>query len=178
MKQIFIALFGLSCLSGVNAAEQTLVADSGAWSTSLFGDAGTPWEDTFTFTISQTSMLTVTDGWQSGDIFEVFSNGSSLGKTSFTNDTSQQVFANYDAAVLSPSFSTRIWTFLAGTYEISGIAVVSPWWTETGGGAGGIAALRLDSLAPVPAPAALWLLMPPTLFLLGIRRRVKNSIKS
>ena len=173
MKRIFIALLALSFSFSANAA--TLTADSG-WSEFSFANVGNAWSDSFTFTITQSSKLTVTDGWQSGDVFEVFSNGTSLGQTSAAPTNKFPIITDYDVAALSPDFSTRIWTFLAGTYEISGIAVASPWWTEEFGA--GLAALRLDTMSPVPAPAALWLLTPPTLFLLGIRRRVKNSIES
>ncbi|PHS32642.1 MAG: hypothetical protein COA95_02490 [Methylophaga sp.] len=164
MKKLLIVLFSIFAMANANAA--TLTADAG-WSEFDFSGTGSAWTDTFTFTITQASTLTVTDAFQSGDIFEVFAGASSLGLTSTpTGVLGQQISSNYDAAAASSDWSTGMWTFLAGTYTISGIVFDSPFNF-------GSAALRLDTgVSAVPVPAALFLFAPALLGFLGLRRKV------
>jgi len=162
MKKLLITLFSVFSMANVNAA--TLTADTG-WSSFLFDGTGSSWSETFTFTITETSTLTVTDAFLSGDIFEVFSDGTSLGRTSTPTSFDQQTFSNYDAAAADSRWSTGIWAFLAGTYTISGISFDSPFDY-------GRAALKLDTgVSAVPVPAALFLFAPALLGLLGLRRK-------
>jgi hypothetical protein len=163
LRKVAITLFGLFSLSSVSAA--TLTADSG-WSTFTFDGAGSSWDDTFTFTITQASTLTVTDGYLAGDIFEVFLNGVTLGLTSPTSDTTSQIYGNYDTAAADSRWSTGVWNLLAGTYTVSGFSNTSPHGSGT-------AALRLDT-TPVPVPAAAWLFASGIVGLLGFRHKKQS----
>jgi hypothetical protein len=87
----------------------------------------------------------------SGDRFEVFNFGSSLGLTSAPGSTGDEIGADYDAAAADPRWSTGTFALGPGTYSITGLTVLSPF------GAGG-AALRVDVATVVPAPASLALI--------------------
>ena len=155
-------------LSAISSAA-TLTADTG-WTEFNFDGTGSLWSDTFDFTITQASTLTVTDAFQAGDIFEVFSGVTSLGFTSNPTGSGDQIFDDYDAAAASPVWSTGVWTFLAGSYTISGLVSESPF------GSGG-AALRLDTdVSAVPIPAAAFLFAPALLGFMGLRRKAKNTV--
>ncbi len=164
MKKLLLGLFSLFVATSANAG--ILTADAG-WSRFTFGGATPDWSETFTFTISEASTLTVTDLYQTGDQFEAFANGSSLGLTSAPTSESGTIYDDYDASVASPSYSTGMWVLLAGTYDISGIATLAP----LGRGSAGI---KLDTgVSAVPEPGALVLFAPALLGFLGLRRRSK-----
>lgn len=158
-------------LSATSSAA-TLTADAG-WKEFTFGGPGiASWKDTYSFNINQASTLTVTDAFLSGDIFQVFSGVASLGFTSSPTSLTSQILNDYDAAAASSKWSTGMWTLLAGSYTISGIAIV-PFQNGRG-------ALRLDTLASqvsaVPIPAAALLFAPALLGFIGLRRKAKNII--
>lgn len=138
---------------------------NGGWHEFAFPEAGSPWADEFSFSLLTPGTLTVTDAHVAGDRFEVFSNGMSLGLTS--EPLSQYDFTDqYDLAASDPRWSTGIWSLAAGKYLISGLTTLSPYGS-------GSAALRVDT-APVPVPAAAWLLGSALIGGLGLRRFRKN----
>lgn len=147
-----VCLF-LSIPATAKAALVNLTVDGGWHEFGFFG-VDTPWNHEFSFNLLTPGILTVTDAFFVGDSFEVFSNGMSLGTTSDPTPFSQtgeiDYETSYDLAAANPLWSTGVWNLAAGNYLISGLAVTSPL------GAGG-GALRVDT-APVPAPAAIWLL--------------------
>lgn len=124
------------------AKADTINPNSG-WQYFEFGKSGSSWDKIFSFNLINSGILTITDAFLTGDVFEVFNFGTSLGFTS-TPDITQKVshVSNYDTAVLDSRWSTGIWDLDAGSYEISGIATLSPF--DRGG-----AVLRVDtSLVP------------------------------
>ena len=141
MWAITFALFSTFVIS--QPAKADTINPNGGWQYFEFGELGTSWDKIFSFNLINSGILTITDAFLTGDVFEVLNFGTSLGFTS-TPDITQKVFhvGNYDAAVLDSRWSTGIWDLGAGSYEISGIATLSPF------GRGG-AALRVDtSLVP------------------------------
>jgi len=162
MKRILITLLVVFSMANANAATKTLTSGAG-WSDFNYYFTGDVWEDNFTFTITEASILTVTDFRKAGDIFEVISNGVSLGLTSLVN-VSTDFTNDRDFAAADARWSSGAFNFSAGTYVISGLADFA-----IGDGAG---AIRLDSGVPeIPVPAALFLFAPALLGFLGLRRK-------
>jgi len=160
MRKLLIILLAVFSVASANAA--TLTSGAG-WSTFDFEDVGSSWGDTFTFTITEASILTVTDVFKAGDQLEVFADGVSLGLTSLPTGTG--FTSDFDLAAADAGWSTGSWSFLAGTYVISGLAELSPFGD-------GVGALRLDSnISAVPVPAALFLFAPAVLGFFGLRRK-------
>ena len=149
-------------MTSVTLQAATLTQDAG-WPTFLFGRTGSIWDTTFTFTTTDTTRLTVTDAFLSGDRFDVLSSGSSLGLTSATSDSGTQIWNDYDTAAADARWSTGIYTLLASTYSITGTAIISPFRAGRG-------AIRLDA---VPVPAAVWLMGSALLGLMGLSRKNK-----
>ncbi len=131
--------------------EDMVPGNGGAWLNPADGTAVT-----FVFTVVGSALLQVTDSWRSGDIFEVFANGSLLGATSaattgFVNGNSTTP-TDYSAAFADPNFSSGSWLLQAGDYEVTGRISVQP--ENYGSGA-----IRFVSTPPVPVPASLSLMM-------------------
>lgn len=163
---VVVACLFLSIPATAKAALVNLTVDGG-WKKFEFGQLNAPWKDEFSFNLLTPGILTVTDAYQPGDRFEVFSNGVSLGLTSKpVYDSNLQLRDNYDLAASDSRWSTGVWNLAAGKYLISGLTTLSPY------GSGG-AALRIDT-APVPVPAAAWLLGSAFVGVLGLRRVRKN----
>lgn len=156
-------------LAGIGAAQATAVnLVAGNWYDFNVDDALAPaaaplaWIDyadnsllSFQFTIAtgNTGKLTVVDAVTAGEAFVVFSNGSTLGTTTFTGTSAVNVGYDYDAALANPAFSRGIYTLQAGTYAITGRMVPSPDGINvTQGG------LRLD-VTPVPEASSLAMLL-------------------
>ena len=147
-RSILTAL--LAGLGLVGAAQATELTVDGGWSTFTFGDVGSTWNDTFTFTLTSAAELRVTDAFLSGDKFMVFVNGSRFDRT--TNPRSLGDYtASYDEAFSDKRWSSGSWLLGAGTYTVTGLVKRSPY------GAGG-AAIELVS-APVPEPASVALML-------------------
>lgn len=127
------------------------------------------WKDQFSFNLLTPGILTVTDARLAGERFEVFSNGVSLGVTPepLTNPAFNYT-EDYDHAANDPIWSTGVWNLAAGNYLISGELTRIVFGTSNP-----VGALRIDS-APVPAPAAVWLLGSALVGGLGLRRFRKN----
>jgi hypothetical protein len=85
----------------------------------------------------------VTDGYLAGDRFSVGDApaGTDLGNTSVPLGYGQQIGANWDGAYASPLWSHGRWTFAAGSYDITGTAILSPF-------GGGAAAVQLTTGVP------------------------------
>ncbi|MET0081697.1 MAG: PEP-CTERM sorting domain-containing protein [Sedimenticola sp.] len=166
LKNFRTKALGLTLLLASTQASAIPLTLDGGWQSFGFGGTGSSWYSTFEFTISDAAVLSVTDAFLAGDIFEVFADSVSLGLTSFTSDTTSQIGSDYDSAFASASWSSGSWDLAAGSYVISGVVTASPH------GSGG-AALRLDTAeVPVPAPLAL---MGLGLAALGFSQRKKLS---
>ena len=92
-----VAVFVFLLVSSKPALAIPLVVDSG-WQPFSFGGVGSSWNNTFQFTLVGSGTLKVTDAFQSGDQFNVFNFGSSIGATSVPGSVGDQIFANYDGA--------------------------------------------------------------------------------
>jgi len=127
-------IFGMTTTS----ASAGLLTLDGGWQTFSFADAGSSWSESFTFTIEDDAWLAVTDAFLSGDQFEFFADGISFGLTSNPTSFNEQISGDYDAAFADSGWSSAEIMFSAGTYEITGLTVLSPF------GSGG-AAIQLSS---------------------------------
>lgn len=118
----------------------------------------------FEVAITAPAYLKVVDVGFSGDRFEVFANGVSLGFTSApvdAGDTDKGL--NFDAAFADSRWSQGVFALAAGNYTITGRAIgLAP---DTFGGTGGI------QLVPEPST---WLLLGAGLAGLGLTARRRN----
>ncbi|MGB3147896.1 MAG: hypothetical protein WBA91_09095 [Paracoccaceae bacterium] len=139
--------------TATSAFAVTLTPDSG-WNLFGFGAIGNFATKTFEFTVAGNALVTIADGYTSGDQFEVFVDNVSQGLTSLPNNGASFVGGNFDAAAGDPNFSVWSQLFAAGTYSIS-LLVNARSGTDTNFHLG---AIRMDT-APIPAPAAGLLLL-------------------
>jgi hypothetical protein len=169
MKKLSIALLGLLSIANVNAANVNLTVDGG-WQGFYFDDVGTSWEDTFSFTLTEQALFTVTDAYESGDEF-TFTDGTTTWNTSTAILGATNLGNDFDAALASLQFSSLSVLLGAGSYTISGITTLSPF------GSGG-AAVQLSSVdvSAVPIPAAALLFAPALLGFMGLRRKAKTAV--
>ena len=179
-----LSLAGLH-LPAALAATETLPQD-GSWSVFdvdvLF--AGTDaWIDlaggllAFSFTTTGPMRLDVVDGGFSGDVFEIFDQGQSLGFTGLAGGSyPESLGLDFDAAWITPSYSQGSFVLEAGTHLITGRLAVS---------ARDDAGLALDAtvgalrVTPVPEPDD-WLLMLAGLGIMGFvhLRNVRHTRSS
>ena len=149
-------------------AQAEVLVENGDWQVFTFSDTGSAWDREFTFVAANPVDLWVTDAFQSGDMFEVFSNGASLGLTSPPTVFYVQINDDYDAAFASPIWSSRSFALGPGSYTISGMVDFSPFDS-------GSAAIRLlTARAPVPEPAT-WGLMLLGFAALGYSMRSRKA---
>ncbi len=174
-----LASLALAVLAAHEPAGATDIAltGNGNWATFavdsfLASDSGLGWIDDggnalrFTFVIASglTGTLTVLDTGFAGDMFSIFNGALAIGSTSVVplRQYDPSAFATEDPAVAlaNASFSRGVFTLGAGTYRIGGTLTQSlllgtdPLDSTSG-------ALRLDiaSVAPVPEPSSLALLL-------------------
>jgi len=134
----------LATLVSVSSAQAVTIATDGTWNTFGFAATGSTATPDYQFTLTSEGSLDVTDFQLVGDEFEIFNNGTSLGKTfSVVADPSQQNYGSGDDAWADNRFSKASFLLSAGSYNISISAFSSPY----GGGSG---YLRVQ---PVPVPA-------------------------
>lgn len=120
---------------------------------------------TFTFALTNEAKLQVTDGHRSGDQFEVFANGVSLGLTSATSVVGDIIGDDYTTAMTDVRFSSGEWRLGAGDYAVTGFVRVMPEAIGRG-------AIRLSS---IPLPATLPLLLTAGVVLGAASGRRKNT---
>lgn len=144
------AAFALSALAPTASHADVAITVDGGWYEFYFNDVGSSFEEgAFTFTLTDSALLRVTDAWLAGDQFEVFNFGQSLGATPLVAaNINLNVNDDYDAAFASPGFSHGSWLLGPGTYSITGTTLVSPF----GGGGGAI-----SLVSAVPEPSTLML---------------------
>ncbi|MBL4811898.1 MAG: VPLPA-CTERM sorting domain-containing protein [Rhodobacteraceae bacterium] len=136
-----------------------------------FNFGASTWDDEFTFTITDTAYLLVTDIYVSGDMFEVSANGSSLGETSAVPAGAGLYESNPYIALFSDDFSSAVFELAAGSYTISGL--VSQAATGFTSGAGAVKLSSFDITAAVPVPAAGLMLLSALGGFAGLRRKRK-----
>jgi hypothetical protein len=105
-------------------------------------------------------------GYLAGDRFSVGDApaGIDLGNTSTPLGLGQYIGSNWDAAYASPLWSHGRWTFGAGSYDITGTAILSPY-------GGGGAAVELTTGVPEPSTWAMMGLGFAGLAFAGFRAR-------
>ena len=171
MKHVRTLLAATIAALSLNAHAVTVPTD-GNWIEFDFDGAGTSLYDLstmdtgFTFTLSQSSILSVVDLGFSGDRFNIFANGVSLGLTSSPVAQDTETIFDIAAALNDSRFSKGNWNLAAGNYTITGIARDSPF-------DGGYGAL---SVMAVPEPES-WALLLAGLGIVGTiaRRRSLNA---
>ena len=104
----------------------------------------------WTFTLTIPGTLFVTDAFLSGDQFEIFNYGASLGTTSVPMQGSN-CGDDLSCALADANFSSGTFPLAPGDYAITGSAILSPF-------AGGAGAFRVSEV-PLPAAAPLFLSM-------------------
>jgi hypothetical protein len=111
----------------------------------------------FTFTLTSTRVLRVTDGYNDGDQFTVTINGSNS-DTSLPIFTGNNIFDDWTSVFTDPSightYSHAAYVLGAGSYDVTGFAIQSPFF----GGAAAIELGAVDSLSGTPEPAT-WAMM-------------------
>lgn len=128
----------------------------------------TPW----TFTLGELGgTLTVSDGFLSGDQFELFDGGSSLGATS-TPVVGADCGNDISACLASSAHSHGVFTLGAGAHSITGDALLSPF---AGGGAAFFTVTPNTSGVPEPAT---WAMLVTGFGLAGgaLRRRTSAAL--
>ena len=124
----------------------------------------------FSFTTTTLTRLDVVDTGFSGDLYELFDNGVSLGFTSSAvNDANNNIgFNTFDAALANSNYSRGFFELAAGTHTITGRlsqSVVDPSFGELNASSGGL------RVSPVPLPASLPLLLSGAGLIAAFRRR-------
>ncbi|RYH11719.1 PEP-CTERM sorting domain-containing protein [Tropicimonas sp. IMCC6043] len=120
----------------------------------------------FSVSLAEAAYLQVTDAFLSGDVFEVFANGASLGLTS-ASKTGNDIGNDYTAALADDRFSSGTWLLGPGEYIISGFVRSMPQTV-------GRASIRIADV-PVPGSLALLLGAGAALGASGLRRRNRIS---
>ncbi|NIZ62277.1 hypothetical protein DL239_14980 [Sedimentitalea sp. CY04] len=131
---------------------------------------GAPGVVSFSVNLRSAAYLQVTDAFLSGDIFEVFSNGKSLGHTSspVRSLVDDYIGDDYSAAVTNASYSSGQWLLEAGTHTITGFVTSQPQMR-------GRAALRVVDVSAVPLPGGMVLLLGAGAALGAARRRKSKA---
>jgi hypothetical protein len=195
-KNLFFKILTITlvCLCTIVMSQPSnayVITPDNGWKTFNFGGVGSKWDKIFSFDLLTPGILSITDAFLAGDLFEVFNIGISLGFTSTPTvqpEDRNYISSNYDAAALDPRWSTGSWNLDAGSYVISGIATQSPFNIGT-------AALRVDTAtipiseiatqspfnmsspalridpSPVPEPSTILLLGASLTGLVALRRK-------
>ena len=148
-----VAVLALGVSAG--SAQAASLATNGTWATFGFSGTGSTASPDFQFSIGSglEGTLDVTDYQAGGDIFEVFNNTTSLGKTSTVPRTFGNPFASTpDQGFINKTFfSSGSFLLESGSYNIIVKAFDSPY-----GGGNGALRVNTSSARPVPVPGAIF----------------------
>jgi len=134
---------------GAEAYTVNLGLDTGWQTFNIKNIAGASATKSFTFTLTGYALLTITDGYLSGDRFQLLANNVSRGLTSLPAAIGAKIGNKWTLASTNSDFSHRSYKFGPGTYTIDLLlAKLSPDL-----GTYHIGAMRLDTTS-VPVPAA------------------------
>lgn len=161
----------IAAVSATSPAQAAVLVLDGGWQAFTFGGEGSSWSDTFTFTITESALLKVTDAFNAGDQFLVTVDDGSTSTampTSVPTGLGDNIGSDYDTAYADPRWSSLGLELAAGSYTVSGTVLLSPF------GAGG-AAIELESLGAIPEPVT-WAMMIGGIGVVGgsVRRRRAN----
>jgi hypothetical protein len=166
IKALAIAATLLST-GGASAATLNLGLGTG-WNVFAFKGAGQSAYNKYSFTVAADAILTLVDGYLSGDRFQVFVDNVSRGLSSLPVNGGAKLGRKWDQALADPNFSKRTLYFTPGTYTLSMLVVSRSAGADQG-------ALRLDT-AVVPVPAGGLLLVSALGAAAVLRRRRKQAL--
>lgn len=132
-----------------SASTMLYINTESGWNEFDFGVVNSYWDQMFSFSLTQTSVLRITDVYFTGDQFLVLNRGEIIGATSTPVATAYYT-ADTEYAFVSDLWSSGEWILPPGDYLISGSVLASPYGYGTG-------YLRVDSM-PVPVPTGFFLL--------------------
>jgi hypothetical protein len=143
----------------LNAHAGIVVPTDGSWAEFDFDAQGSSLYDLatldtgFTFDLSQAGILRVLDAGFSGDRYEIFANGVSLGLTSIPVAQNVGEEPLFDTAELwnDTRFSRGEWYLGAGSYTLTGIATLVP----EGAGYGYLSVTNVATVDEPPLPVLL-----------------------
>jgi hypothetical protein len=191
VRASFIAAALAAASLGAQASMVNLVAD-GEWHTfsvaeDISNAGATAWIDngdangpqgsalSFSFTVAagQVGTLSVTDAYAQGAVYQVFSNGVSLGQTSAVPVATDFLGnANPDVAFLSNDYSHAVFTFNEGSYTVTGsLSQAMQIDNAPFNYDGGAVKLELAPAPAVPEPTSYALLLAGLGLMAMVRRR-------
>ena len=142
MRSLYNGLAAAAVLAIVTAAPAHAVVvpitEGGGWNTFLFGDVGSDFQDVngdaidFTFSLTRSDILRVTDGFFDGDQFDVIINGVDQGPTSTPTFTGSYEGADWTAAFSNPTYSSASYILGPGNYDVTGFVLLSPFFAGQG----------------------------------------------
>jgi len=158
-----------------SVAEDISTAGATAWinNDDAAGPLGSALSFSFTVAAGQVGTLSVTDAYTQGAVYQVFSNGASLGLTSSVPVATDILGnANPEVAFLSSDYSHAVFTFNEGSYTVTGALVQA---VQFEGAAfnydGGAVKLDLAAAPAVPEPSSYALLLAGMGLVAAVRRR-------
>lgn len=169
-KKLATLLVAVSAAIASQAQASSVAVTDNAWhsfdvNSALAASSGNEWIDIgddgsaldFAFTLAAATRVTIVDGGFSGDRFEVFDNGTSLGLTSSApNSYPNSVVLDFDAALASGTYSMATFLLAAGQHDLTGLRAQAALDSSGHEIIGTVGALRLE---PVPLPGAALLLL-------------------
>jgi len=110
------------------------IAPGSGWTEFEFGEVGAvDFAGAFNFTSSSPTVVSVVDSYLCGDEFEVFDNGTSIGRTSQVNGTtcptpgSADIVGEPETAFTDPAFSKGSFRLGPGSHSVTIVPTVAPW---------------------------------------------------
>lgn len=168
---------GLICLiaatlGSAGTAEAQLALDAGWYNDHWRGtlpvfsdDSPNPESAGYAFTLFDPAILTVTDAYATGDVFNVYDEGDLIGTTEFVSipafgDLLGEDASDFDPALENEAYSSLQTLLSPGTYQLS-------FETIDGLDSGGFG-VRLDS---IPEPVSALLAIGPIIGMMFVRKR-------
>ena len=158
----------LAAMLGTGSAHATAI-DLDQWYSFSFNGVGTalangsgnginpvpllPGAPAWTFTLTSAGTLTFLDGFNSGDQFEIFNFGSSLGTTSSASSAEADCDNDITACLANPSMGKGVFALEAGDYSITGIQTANA--PNFPGGGVGFFVVSTEGAVPEPASWAM-----------------------